>query len=705
MAQPKQLTHRTVKNAALPYCPGQNPVSDKISYIAGSDLIAVIDSLTSEGWIERRPGWADEFETSATVFGAAPSRIFGWRKWNGAFYVMCCVVSGGTSTVYYYKIGTSTSFTSLFSNSSTEPFDFVVSGNYLYFSNDVNSKKWDGTTLTKWGIAAPTIITRGGYTGTSVGDWSYGCKFSTAFYNSVTGHLSSPSPVSTGNSGPSSSTASYSIVAQASSDTQVDEIWLLRSTDGGDGIFYKDGVTSNPAITTVGPAVGNSAAGGGVPTAGTLTPGGSYSGGTFPNYVVIIDTNGTPDKFKWSSDGGATYTTGVSITGAAQTLANGVTVTFSATTGFTIGDRWDFSNRRIGLTSGGDDSLLNTSIYSSAPSTINNAPPLIKGLVSYAGRIWGYLDDTLYFSGAEEVIYGVEEECFPATNKFVFSDEVMGIGLVDSGLLVFTGGKTFKITGDSIDTFRRAPLFMKIGCRQRAAITVMGKSLAWLDGSGSIRISDGFTQSEVSKHIRSDLAGIDHTQAAFTFHTDGRRNFLMLLDGGRSKVRVYDVDLDIWMPPWSVGGAAIASVETSVGTYTLLLSHTSKKVMKNTFASYADNGSTYTPTVTTQLSSITPDASAGSIADLEYFSLDTGSVVPPTVKILVDEDPSSGTFTDVTSNSATPALRTQGSTLKETWFYARSPAARRASLQMTWANSSVNFKLYGFDFASQELQK
>jgi len=73
-----------------------------------------------------------------------------------------------------------------------------------------------------------------------------------------------------------------------------------------------------------------------------LTPGGTFSGTSITDYIVQIDTAAGTDKFKWSSDGGTTYTANVSITGAAQTLSNGVTVNFGATTGHTLNDRWDF---------------------------------------------------------------------------------------------------------------------------------------------------------------------------------------------------------------------------------------------------------------------------------------------------------------------------------------------------------------------------
>jgi hypothetical protein len=56
-------------------------------------------------------------------------------------------------------------------------------------------------------------------------------------------------------------------------------------------------------------------------------------------YTVIIDATGTPDHFKWRKNGG-TWTSGVAITGSSQTLADGVTITFAATSTHTLADQW-----------------------------------------------------------------------------------------------------------------------------------------------------------------------------------------------------------------------------------------------------------------------------------------------------------------------------------------------------------------------------
>lgn len=74
------------------------------------------------------------------------------------------------------------------------------------------------------------------------------------------------------------------------------------------------------------------------------TSGGTSTTNQVLTYVVEIDGTGSPNTFKWSDSGGTTWNaTNVSITGSAQTLNNGVTITFGSTTGHTLGDKWTFT--------------------------------------------------------------------------------------------------------------------------------------------------------------------------------------------------------------------------------------------------------------------------------------------------------------------------------------------------------------------------
>ena len=105
------------------------------------------------------------------------------------------------------------------------------------------------------------------------------------------------------------------------------------------------------------------------------------------------DQPGTFEKintFKWAKDGG-TVTTGVYMTGAAQTLAEGVTVTFAAKIGHTATDYWTLSvypwitNPVIACTAKGGSGTILTE------EGTNNAPPKAKFMA--------LMDTTIYMAG------------------------------------------------------------------------------------------------------------------------------------------------------------------------------------------------------------------------------------------------------------------------------------------------------------------
>lgn len=785
MAEPQKLVHRYIKSPTLvPYRPAASPTQGEICWVAGADVIGDIN-----GWMERRPGWSANFETTPTTFpaGSTIQRLFAWRKWAASFYLMANQITATQSIVNKYQIGTDTSFVSLFTSVSTEPFDFVFLNNTLYFANGTNNRKWDGLAAATqlWGIVPPTLLITATAYDVGTLDGLVGYRYVYCFKNSNTGHLSSPSPVHleigqiatlaivNGGSGwtvndviivvqginatataratgvaagvltaatvdnpgegyytsPSplvgllkdggGATATANITAinpadiqpgaftdkivewvgEGSSDPQVDRIVIFRTVDGGEGIYFFLQEIANPGTAVVGAPSFDAPIGGALDD---MTTSGTYTGSIRLNYYVEIDGTGTPNTFKWSNSGGNVFNAvGVAITGAAQVLADGVTITFGATTGHTLASVWRFSNWHI--SDNRDDVDLGSA---RAPvHGVNDLPPAMKGIVFYANRIWGFNNDTVFFSAFEEMDNGVEEEGFPPGNTFRYSSEVTGLAPVESGLLVYTAGTIHKITGDSLDTFRTAPLFERMGVRQRATITPVGKAVAWLDSMNLVRISDGFTQDEISKDIRTEISAISHAQAAMAFHYDGRRAHLLLLDGGASKIRPLDMDANVWRPPWSVGGRTIASVETSEGAWQLLLGHTSRKVLSNPGNTYTDNAATYAPTLKTNLFSVTNSDDPGHTGVMEYAMFETGSVEPAAVLALTDEDPATGTYVAITANVIDAPLRTQGSSILERWYYHRMPIARRISVRMDWANNSTNFKFFGLDMASMERQK
>ncbi|HEB27509.1 MAG TPA: hypothetical protein ENI05_07005 [Porticoccus sp.] len=71
------------------------------------------------------------------------------------------------------------------------------------------------------------------------------------------------------------------------------------------------------------------------------TSGGTFAGLRSHLYRVTVSLAAGTDKFDWTRDG-VTQATDVAMTGGGQTLDNGVTITFSATTGHTLAEYWEF---------------------------------------------------------------------------------------------------------------------------------------------------------------------------------------------------------------------------------------------------------------------------------------------------------------------------------------------------------------------------
>ncbi len=219
-------------------------------------------------------------------------------------------------------------------------------------------------------------------------------------------------------------------------------LWPL-TLDGNIGIIDKNYIlTGIGAVTFTGAGLNN------------MTAGGSFSGTTALRYKIEIDGTGTPDAFKWSDDGGTSWdANAVAITGSAQTLNNGVTVTFATTTGHTVGNYWTLLNgkSRIEITSNPDT----TDFTDVTPVGFSiNEQALHRSFIDC-----GFIGD---WNGGKRVLLWFEYTLTDATSQAWYSDDngltwtkffnaaaaivhfhggifVKGVGAKDGRLYVFTG--------------------------------------------------------------------------------------------------------------------------------------------------------------------------------------------------------------------------------------------------------------------------
>lgn len=344
-----------------------------------------------------------------------------------------------------------------------------------------------------------------------------------------------------------------------------------------------------------------------------------------------------------------------------------------------------------------------------APGTASNdPPPLSFGLAVYGGRIWTADGGTVYFSGNEEISNGVAEECFPSGldgNNYPWPRLVKALAPMPDGIAVFQGGQIGKIEGDRRDNFRRYTLMQKRGSVSLTSVCSLGGTDAWLDTSSQVWL-DG---EEIGFDIRTDLIGIDHSKAYMTIHISGRFHWLMLLDGGRGKIFVYDLDTKQWMVPWVVatGSTCLNSGEESDGNVVLSIAWAGTKMLKMNTASYNDNGTAYAASGTLNLLHTHPEGNAELNGSLDSVAIETDSHLNSAVSVLIDDDPATGTYQTITGNITDPPKRRQGVNLLKKIYTCgvdddqgtQVPQGERASVKLDWAAVNSNFLCYTIDLA------
>ncbi len=353
------------------------------------------------------------------------------------------------------------------------------------------------------------------------------------------------------------------------------------------------------------------------------------------------------------------------------------------------------------------DNAADTSLLQSSPAPfpgVNSPPPKLKGLKFWNGRIWGFKEDSVYFSTYEECTTSVPTECFGTklTNSFSFGAQVLGLGVTPDFLVVFTTRGIHKIGGDSLNTFTRSTLSKVMGVRNHMAIAEYDDHLSWLDISNTIQSTDGYTiaKDDISLPIRPDIASIDHSQAQLTAYTTGTYRWLVLCDGGAQKLRVFDINMSQWNPPWNVSNIhSVYSGQTAAGTVQLFLGRNNKPLVLDTTLN-RDESVAFTAELYTNLFSINKENPTSS-GVMQYVSVERNAVELADVAYLTDEDYRTGTYTSIFANETDASNRTPGTDLVEKWYGANTPSAQRVSAYFKWDAENSRFVIYALDITYQ----
>lgn len=255
--------HRVISNLALPYITNLSPTDPTDRFVGGQDILTSV-----KGFLEKRPALDDGIFATTQFASGAVKRIAKYEKWDGSIFLMLSLTNATPwSRVYKYKVGTDSDWVHLSAaedSTSDEPFDFVVANNHVFFGNGVLMWKYDGSNVRKWGItppaAAPSLALAGsGLTGVY--------QYKIAWYNSTTGHISSPSPAGT----TTAADDTVTITGNTNSDAQITHVIVYRTSAGGSKFFkhpatityanyvasgYADSTADTALLTTEAPLAG-----------------------------------------------------------------------------------------------------------------------------------------------------------------------------------------------------------------------------------------------------------------------------------------------------------------------------------------------------------------------------------------------------------------------------------------------------------------
>lgn len=604
--------------------------------------------------------------------------------------------SGSSSDVLFPFGGASyqwgTTLTPTIVNSSTFGVQIMVT-----FGGTVQTytANMDSAQLTVYAIGAPVVLlTTGSLTA------STGYQYVETFGNSSSGHVSSPSyPSNT----VKPSTQEMLIPIQASTDTQVNQIHVYRTTDSATGLggqSYFELPTSPVPNTQATVKVTASSL---TSNVATFTAANAL---TTSNYVTIS-----------GSTNNSAFNVGPVIVASATSTQFTVAITHAD-----IPNSADAAAVQVYIQDNASDTQLN--VYSVAPTpTFNDPPPAWQGMVYFAGRIWGFIDNKVWFTGLEEITVGVPEESVPsgvAGNFWTFDQTVQGLGVAGTGsnmcLLIFCAGRVYSISGNTLDTFQRGLVSNRRGCRRKLLISMIGGMCAWYDSADQIWATDGNQLQELSIPIRPDLANTNIASSSMTFHTQAAAHWLVFSNG--EKLFVYDIDQEIWMPPWIFSCQYIYSGENLPGNYILMAAKPTIALKQSTTACN-DNGSTYQPVIQTNLFAMVPDFGrrfsyiASGIYDEPtrtgvpwFIQADTnGSQTFSDVQYVADDDPTQASYTTIIANQqdvSSTFNRTNGTFLVQNVYPVTSPMSRWIGLKFILRNADAVDKVYGWIIAYEE---
>jgi len=303
----------------------------------------------------------------------------------------------------------------------------------------------------------------------------------------------------------------------------------------------------------------------------------------------------------------------------------------------------DFGDGYITFADFAPDAQLNEDIV--APIAFaNNPPPTgIKGLVKHVNRMWGFVDNKVYYSGGPDTTNGLGDEAWPPANYEQFPGNVVKIVSTSSGLLVFLSDDLHIIEGVDTSSFYPHIFAANFGISNYHATYYDGQTIYIYTTSKQLHALSPSGQDEIGYKIGDQLQKyFDPLLTNLTVHRGNSTDYALFVSNGVDSIFRYSPGDKAWSTRGiytATGIGAISSIETSPGILQLLAApnayNSTPYIFYRDYTSWQDFNTPYAASATIGGLPIAPPGILAPVNNIIAQMYPVGTA--PTLSIMLNE--------------------------------------------------------------------
>lgn len=278
------------------------------------------------------------------------------------------------------------------------------------------------------------------------------------------------------------------------------------------------------------------------------------------------------------------------------------------------------------------DSGLNTQLLGPIDE-VNDPPPRgLRNIVYHTDRLFGIVDDRVYYSGGPDTVNGNGDESWPPDNYFQYPGSLVDIKSTTFGLIVSTSADLYRVSGVDSSSYYSQPWLRGFGIPSNTSWDYDGQSLYVFTSRLQLHALTLNSGKEIGFPVGDLLLRLNNP--GISFHRASALDTALYISGNGGTLR-YDPIRQIWSTLATLSNR-LKSLETTNNGYLLFRGITSApSVSYRDLTSNQDYGVPYTCFATIGVMAVAPLGTHTALETISGYFTAVGSV--PTISVLLNE--------------------------------------------------------------------